>query len=86
MTNSVYAFKHLTGGTDDSYLDYHDGNDLSDGDMAIGIVNDNFYSYYVDADSYMMESSPGIISPDTNAGGKRWILASDYPVYTPPAV
>jgi hypothetical protein len=32
------------------------------------------YNYWLNATSGAAESSPGIITPDTNAGNKRWIL------------
>ena len=73
-TNNIYAFSSLTGGTDDSYLDYHDGDDLSDGDFAFGIVSGVHYAYKLDATSGAAENSPYVISPDTNPGTKRWIL------------
>jgi len=73
---NVYAFSALTGGTDDSYLDYFDGNDLADGDFAFGIVSGKKYNYVLDADSAATENSPYIISPDSNAGDKRWVLVA----------
>lgn len=81
MANSVYAFKKLTGGVDDSYLDYHEGSDLVHGDMAFGIVNGKFYAYWLEDESYMSENSPNIIAPDVGDNGKRWVLASEYVQY-----
>lgn len=74
--SNVYAFSSLTGGTDDSYLDYFDGNDLADGDFAFGIVSGKKHNYVLDADSAATENSPYIISPDSNAGDKRWVLVA----------
>ena len=74
MALNIIPFSSLTGGTDDSYLDYFDGNDLSDGQFAFGIVNGIQYTYVLDASSGASENSPYVISPDTNAGTKRWIL------------
>lgn len=76
MALSILPFSNLTGGTDTSYLDYWDGNDLSDGQMAFGIVNGTHYAYLLDASSGASENSPYVISPDTNAGTKRWVLQS----------
>lgn len=70
----VYHCNFLTGGTNSTYLDYADGNSLSDKDRAFVLVSGTFYVYELDADSGVAESSPNIISPDTNAGTKRWIL------------
>ncbi len=75
MANLVYGFTALTGGSADA-LDYIDGDVLVDKDIAIGCVSGIFYVYTLDADSAAAESSPGVISPVTNAGDKRWVLAS----------
>lgn len=63
----------LTGGAVDA-LDGINGSSLNDGDAAIVINSTNVYHYTLDADSALDESAPYIISPDTNAGDKRWIL------------
>ena len=84
MALDILPFSNLTGGTDDSYLDYFDGNDLSDGQMAFGIVGGDFLAYYLDATSGDSESSPDIISPDTNAGTKRWIRCENIEPSPPP--
>jgi hypothetical protein len=89
-TSRVYIRTCLTGGTL-GCLDDLDGtlpsptkhNDpLNDGDMAIvitfqsdGTYPKKFFMYTLDADSGLTESAPGIITPDTNAGTKRWILS-----------
>lgn len=72
------GFTALTSGTDS--LGARDGADLNDGDIAFVILNnDATYGseklyYILDADSATAESVPDIITPDTNAGDKRWIL------------
>src|SRR5512140_1149174 len=66
------GFTALTGGTA-AALDSIDGNSLVDGDVAIVLASGTFYAYLLDADSGASESSPSVISPDTNAGTKRWI-------------
>jgi hypothetical protein len=76
MATPIIPFRNLTGGVDDSYLDSWDGDGLSDGQMAFGIVSGVFMAYYLDDDSGATESLPDVISPDTNAGTKRWILAT----------
>jgi len=63
----------LTGGTT-GCLDSFDGSTLNDGDVAIVAVSDVFYFYILDSASGATESSPNIISPDSSAGNKRWIL------------
>ena len=70
----------LTGGGD--CLDGIDGASLSDGDAA-NVVRNNagsyeVYTYFLNATSGASESSPSVISPDSNAGTKRWHLASLY--------
>ena len=73
MSSYIYAALALTGGGAGS-LDAIDGAGLADGDGAIVMVpGDSIYCYFLDADSAELESSPAIITPDTNAGDKRWI-------------
>jgi len=62
----------LIGGGEGA-LDAIDGSNVSDGDRAI-VIADLVYFYVLDADSGLTESSPAVISPDSNAGDKRWIL------------
>ena len=69
MTN--YHFNALTGGVNS--LDSVDGNNLLDGDRAYTVVAGVFRVHYLNATSGAAESSPDVISPDTNAGTKRWI-------------
>jgi hypothetical protein len=63
----------LTGGASGA-LDAVDGNLLSDGSKATVVTDGVTYLYRLDATSGAAESSPSIISPDSNAGDKRWIL------------
>ena len=73
--NRMYWCTALTGGAAGA-LDEIDGANLADLDAAIIVTLTGSYLYSLDADSAAGESSPDIISPDTNAGDKRWILAS----------
>jgi hypothetical protein len=73
--NRIYAATGLIGGAVGN-LDTIDGADLADKDMAIVIDQTTVYFYAMDADSAAAESSPDVISPDDNAGDKRWILQS----------
>jgi len=60
-------------------LDSIDGNALIDRDRAFVIVNGVFHVYYLDSDLGGGETTPpdySIISPDTNAGLKRWVKAT----------
>ena len=68
-------FTALTGGGSGA-LDKIDGGGLNDGDGAIVIdkTNNKAYFYTLDDSSGVAESSPSTISPDSNAGTKRWIL------------
>lgn len=72
-----YGCRSLTGGGDGA-LDSIDGSLLNDADAAIIYYNGDIYFYLLDDDSGASESSPDIISPDSNAGTKRWILQSVY--------
>jgi hypothetical protein len=78
MANNIYGAIALTGGAAGA-LDAIDGTDLADKDMAMTLVQgDKAYLYVLDADSGASESSPSVISPDANAGTKRWILHGVY--------
>lgn len=70
-----YGVIALTGGGVGA-LDSIDGSVLSDGDVAFAVVAaaDQIYFYTLDSSSAAAESSPTVISPDTNAGDKRWLL------------
>jgi hypothetical protein len=63
----------LTGGAEGD-LDGIDGNYLAEGYTCRVTVLGVAYDYWLNATSGAAESSPAIISPDTNAGNKRWIL------------
>jgi len=81
----IYTGNALNTGAKGS-LDNLDGSDgvgdgsgktLKDGDIAIIIVpGDQTYFYSLDSDSGATESIPDVISPNYNAGTKRWILVS----------
>ena len=74
MPYKAYWASALIGGTT-GCLDKIDGADLADKDIAIvGDSTTTAYIYWLDDDSGASESSPSIISPDTNAGNKRWLL------------
>lgn len=78
-TYKIRAFKYLTGGIDTSYVDGIDGVDLNVGDLGLVITSTATYFYEVD-NSGDAESSPDIISPDTNPGSKRWKLRNTYSI------
>ena len=69
---NAYWRTALVGGTSDC-LDSIDGDELADLDVAIVVTLTKFYVYSLDDDSGAAESSPATISPDDNAGNKRWI-------------
>lgn len=75
MANSFYSATVLLGGGTGA-LDAINGTLLGDGDAAMVQTDGTVYFYHLDASSGAAESSPDIISPDTNAGTKRWILQS----------
>ena len=80
MAKNNYLAYALTGGVTGA-LDAIDGTSLADQDMALVIVKGGFtYHYTLDATSGAAESSPDTISPDANAGTKRWILNDIYGV------
>lgn len=74
MADCLWA-SSLTGGASGA-LDEIDGSTISEGDVCIVIIENEYSIYRLDADSGAAESSPDIISPDTNAGTKRWILTT----------
>jgi len=78
MSTTAYKKTALTGGGA-SALDGIDGSGLLDGDFAFVTLSNNLYFYILDDDSAAAESSPNIISPDANAGNKRWIRQQYYP-------
>lgn len=69
----VHGATSLIGGGTGA-LDAIDGADLAEPDIAIVAFLNKFFIYSLDDDSGATESSPEIISPDANAGTKRWIL------------
>lgn len=73
MANNFYGAILLTGGATGA-LDAIDGAGLVDLDAAIVQTDGAVYFYHLDATSGAAESSPGVVSPDDNAGTKRWIL------------
>lgn len=74
------VFYGLTGGGTGA-LDSFDGASCTDGDLslAIDLTNRSLYLYKLEASSGASEDSPDIISPDANAGTKRWLLQNKYP-------
>lgn len=78
-TRTLYYRDGLTGGAATA-LDSQDGAALADGDFAWVMDGTDLYNYRLDATSGAAESSPDVISPDTNAGNKRWILQNVYSV------
>jgi len=69
----VVSYSALTGGTTDA-LDSKDGALLTDKDMALVTLDGNTYIYELDSTHAGNENSPYVISPDDNAGNKRWVL------------
>ena len=85
MTTIAYKKEAVTGGTATS-LDGINGNLLSTGDFAFVMIGNAMHAYQLDATSGATEALPYIVSPDTNAGTKRWILQGTSAVsnyYTP---
>ncbi|MCK4718565.1 MAG: hypothetical protein KAT70_07840, partial [Thermoplasmata archaeon] len=71
---SFWPATGLTGGVANQDLDEIDGALLGEGHVSMTIVDGFVYFHYLDATSGAGESSPDIISPDSNAGTKRWEL------------
>lgn len=78
-SKTLYYRDGLIGGTATD-LDAQDGTVLTEGDFAYVMDGTDIYHYRLDATSGAAESSPVVISPDTNAGTKRWILQNVYNV------
>jgi hypothetical protein len=78
MATNGYVRHARTGGAADA-LDAIDGTNLVDKDIAFVIEDhDTLYLYSLDDDSGAAEDDPSIISPDTNAGDKRWLLIGQF--------
>lgn len=73
MSLKNYSATGLIGGGSGA-LDSIDGTNLTDKDSCMVFSAATFYFYTLDDDSGAAESSPDVISPDANAGNKRWIL------------
>ena len=78
MSNNWYPCSDLTGGGDGA-LDALDGAAIVDGDRAFVISSGEVAFYILNATSAATEISPHIISPDSNADSKRWILTGSIP-------
>lgn len=75
VDTNFYPCRALTGPGNTGALDEINGADLSDMDTAAVVVpRGNAYFYALDADSGLAESAPDVISPNSSAGLKRWIL------------
>ena len=74
MANNIYLSKTTLTGGGATALDSIDGAGLTDGDIAHVYAAGGKYEYKLNATSGATESSPEVISPDANAGTKRWIL------------
>jgi hypothetical protein len=72
MAITAYVKYGLIGGA--PALDGVDGAGLLDGDVAFAYVSGFSYFYVLDDDIGGAESSPDKITPDANAGDKRWVL------------
>lgn len=83
---TVYIRTQLIGGGVNA-IDGIDGNDLLDEDYCFAPIYDHIkYEYSLVADSGATEKVPFVISPDANAGTKRWHLKTPYVVYADPTV
>lgn len=74
---SAYWASSLTGGGTGA-LDSIDGDSVQGGDICIVITSTYVYVYELDAAVGGAESSPTKITPDANAGTKRWVLRNFY--------
>ena len=75
MANYVYGAIALTGGIPGS-LDSINGDNLAQNDAAIVFTSTVTYIYNLDESNGNVEDSPELITPDDNAGTKRWVLIS----------
>jgi len=74
MANFYGATNYIGGGT--GTVDAIDGNNLAQGDGLFVITTAQVSFHYLNATSGAAEASPTVISPDSNAGDKRWILVT----------
>ena len=78
---NFYPCRGIDGDTSGT-LDHIDGTGLLDNDVAFVVAQDDasfgdiFMVYVLDADSNETEVIPFIVSPENNAGTKRWILVA----------
>jgi hypothetical protein len=77
MATKIYGATGLTGGGIGA-MDSIDGNILNDQDKCFVSTSSALYVYHLDSTDGSAESSPYIISPDTNAGTKRWLLVEGF--------
>jgi hypothetical protein len=75
MASKIYCATSLTGGSAGS-LDSIKTATISDGDMALVIVNgtEEFYVYTFDSGNIAAESSPDVINPNDKTGTEAWVL------------
>ena len=74
--NQFFGSIGKIGGTSGD-MDNIEGGNVSNGDGILLIdTNEEAGLYTLDSTSGATESSPSIISPDTDAGTKRWLLTT----------
>lgn len=56
-------------------IDKLKGAPLQDKEAILAFIGTEFRPYHLDADSGVAENDPLVISPDEDAGNKRWILS-----------
>ncbi len=75
MAKTFYVRTGLIGGTSDDLDGINGASLLADDACFVPLSGSNFWYFYeLDSTSGSAESSPDIISPDSNAGNKRWLL------------
>ena len=77
MATKIYGATGLTGGSTGD-LDSIDGNILYDQDKCLVATGSALYLYHLSSTDGSSESSPYVISPDSNAGTKRWLLIDGF--------
>jgi len=75
MANYIYGAVALIGGGTGS-LDSIVGTDLAENDAAIVFTDSATYVYTLSETSGGTENSPDLITPDSDAENKRWLLVS----------